>query len=114
LSIHDISNHIDLTQESCCFKSFVDKPKQDSISSQPLGLDQYQIFENHIDNLTSCHFNELELEYECDSEPQFCDSVSIFESILSHVFVTIWTTFLISIDSYAREIDPSDSHKHPS
>ena len=31
------------------FKKKFDNSNQDSISSQPLELDQYQIFENHID-----------------------------------------------------------------
>ena len=55
----DISNSIDLSQESCCFGN------QDSISSHNLELDQYPIF----DKLESYHFNEIELEYESDQDP---------------------------------------------
>ena len=51
---------------------------QDSISSQNLDLDQYQ----PIDKLASFHFSEIEIEHECDSDSQLCDSVPIFESIL--------------------------------
>ena len=62
-----ISNPIDLAQDSCYFRN------QDSISSQQLKLNQYQSF----NKLTSFLFNEIELECECDSYPQLCDSVSI-------------------------------------
>jgi len=74
LTILDISNPIDLAQESWCFGSF----NQNSISSQPLELDQYQSFENRIDNLASYHFNEIELEHSCDPDPQFGDSILFF------------------------------------
>ena len=73
LTIPDISKAIDLTQESWYSESF----NQDSVSSQPLELDQYQSFENHINNLTSYHFSEIKLEHECDPEPQFSNSVPI-------------------------------------
>ena len=43
--------------------------------------DQYQ----PIDKLVSFHFNEIELEHECDSDPQLCDLISIFESMLTLV-----------------------------
>jgi len=52
----DISNPIDLVQESCCFRN------QDSISAYPLELDQYSTF----DKLASYHFNKIELEHDCD------------------------------------------------
>jgi len=58
LTIHDISSDINKTQESWCLESF----NQDSISSN---LDQYQIF----DKLASYHFNEIELEHECHTDP---------------------------------------------
>jgi len=51
----DISNFIDLTQESCCFGN------QDSISPYAFALDQTLSFENHIDILTSYPFSEIEL-----------------------------------------------------
>ena len=54
---------------------------QDSVSPQNLELDQYQ----PIDKLASFHFNEIELEYECEPDPKLCDSISIFESMLTPV-----------------------------
>ena len=41
----DISNSIDLDQESCYFEN------QDSISAHLFELDQHQNFENHVDIL---------------------------------------------------------------
>ena len=35
--------------------------------------------------MASFHFNEIELEHECDPDPQLCDSISIFESMLTLV-----------------------------
>ena len=35
--------------------------------------------------MISFHFNEIELERECELEIQFCDSVLIFESMLTLV-----------------------------
>ena len=61
LTIPDTSSHIDENQESCYLEDF----DQDSISSQNLKLDQYQ----HIDELTSFHFNEITLDYECEPYP---------------------------------------------
>ena len=52
---------------------------QDSISPQNLELDQYQ----SVDKLESFHFNEIELEHECDPNPKSCDSISTFESMLT-------------------------------
>ena len=46
-----------------------------------LNFDQYQ----PIDKLASFHFNEIELEYECEPDPQLCDSILIFESMLTPV-----------------------------
>ena len=40
-----------------------------------------------IDELASFHFNEIELDYECEPDPQLCDSVSIFEYMLTPVFL---------------------------
>jgi len=37
--------------------------------------------------LTSYHFNEIELEHDCEPEPQFCDSILIFYLILTHVLL---------------------------
>ena len=54
---------------------------QDSISPHNFELDQYQ----PIDKLASFHFNEIELEDECDTDFQCCDSISLFESMLTPV-----------------------------
>ena len=51
------------------------------ISSHNHELDQYSSF----DKLASHHFNKIGLEYECDLDPQFCDSVPNFEFMLTHV-----------------------------
>ena len=40
-----------------------------------------------IDELASFHFNEIELDHECEPDPQLCDLVSIFESMLTPVFL---------------------------
>ena len=63
------------TKESWYLKDF----DQDSISPQNFELGHYQ----PIDKLTSFHFNEIELEYECEPDLQLCDSISIFESMLT-------------------------------
>ena len=73
------SSHIDENQESWYLEDF----DQDSISPQNLKVDQYQ----PIDELTSFHFNEIELDYECEPDPQLCDSVFISESMLTSVSV---------------------------
>ena len=59
------------------------------IQFQNLELNQYQ----PIDELASFHFNEIKLDYKCEPDPQFCDSVPIFESRLTPVFLPIWTNF---------------------
>ena len=38
--------------------------------------------------MVSFHFNEIELEDECDTDSQFCDSVPLFESMLTPVFLS--------------------------
>ena len=38
-----------------------------------------------MDKLASFHFKKIEFDYECDSDPQFHDSISTFESILTPV-----------------------------
>jgi len=78
-------SHIDENQESWYLEDF----DHDSISPQNLELYQYQ----PIDELASFHFNEIELDYECEPDPQLCDSVSIFESMLTPVSYPIWTNF---------------------
>ena len=62
LTNSDISNSIDLTQDSCCFGN------QESISAHSFELDQNQNFDNHIDILVSYLFPEIELEHEYDPE----------------------------------------------
>jgi len=107
LTILDTSSHIDENQESWYLEDF----DQDSISPQNLELDQYQ----PIDKLASFHFNDIELDYECEPDPQPCDSVPIFESILSLISLTDLDSFpeptliFISID---LETEPPilDSH----
>ena len=37
--------------------------------------------------MASFHFNEIELDHECEPDPQLCDSVSIFESMLTPVIL---------------------------
>jgi len=54
---------------------------------QHFELDYYHTFESPIDKLESFYFYEIELEQECDTS-QFCDSVSNFESILTHVLLS--------------------------
>ena len=75
----DISNFIDLTHESWCFKN------QDSISLNPFELDQNQHFENHIDILARYPFSKIELEYKCDLEPQLGNSIPLLDSILTPI-----------------------------
>ena len=41
-------------------------------------LDQFQT----LDKLASFPFNEIKLEFECDPDPQPCDSIFIFEFML--------------------------------
>ena len=84
---------------------------QDSISPQNLELDQYQ----PTDDLASFHFNEIELDYEYETDPQLCDSVFIFKSMLTPVFLPNLDQFFkptfipIPID-LERESPILDSH----
>ena len=66
-----------IVEESWYFEDY----DQDSISPQNFELDQYQT----IDKLASFYFNEIELEDECGTNFQCCDSVSLFESMLTLV-----------------------------
>ena len=75
MTIPDTSSHIDENQELWYLEDF----DQDSISPQNFKLDQYQ----PIDKFASFHFNEIELEHECDPDPKLCDSVPLFESMLT-------------------------------
>ena len=76
-TIPDSTNHID--EESWYHRDF----NQDSISPHNFELDQYQ----SIDKLVSFQFNEIELEDECDTYSQCSDSVSLFEFMLTPVFL---------------------------
>ena len=58
--------------------------------SHKLELDQYQ----PIDKLASFHFNKIELEYECDPDPQLCDSIPFFEAMLTLVSLPELDPFL--------------------
>jgi len=86
LTILDISSHIDKNQESWYLEDF----DQDSLSPQNFVLNQYQ----PIDEFASFYFNEIELDYECEPDPQLCDSVFIFESMLTPVFLPNLDQFL--------------------
>ena len=77
LTIPDTSSHIIENQESWYLEDY----DEDSISPQNFELDQYQ----SIDKLVSFHFNEIKLEDECDTNSQYCDSVPLFESMLTLV-----------------------------
>ena len=74
-TILDIFNQLDRNQESWCLENF----DQDSISSHQFELDQSQ----PLDKLASFYFNEIELD--CETNPQFCDLVLNFESMLTPV-----------------------------
>jgi len=65
----NISNSIDLTQDSCYSRN------QDSILAHPSDLDQTSNIENPIDILASYHFPKIELEHEYDPELQLGNSI---------------------------------------
>jgi len=75
LTIPDSPSHIN--EESWNLGDF----NQDSISPHNFELDQYQ----RNNELASFQFNEIELEEECDTDSQYYDSVSLFESMLPPV-----------------------------
>ena len=68
---------IHINEESWYLEDYV----QDSISLQNFELDQYQ----PIDKLVNFYFNEIELEDEFDTNFQCCDSISLFEFILTPI-----------------------------
>ena len=43
--------------------------------------------------MVSLHFNEIELEYECEPDPQPYDPVPIFESMLTPISLTDLDSF---------------------
>ena len=67
--------------------------------------------------MTSFHFNEIELEHECDPNPQLCDSIPIFEFMLTPVSVPKLDSFpeltLIPV-SIDLEIEPPPLDSHTS
>ena len=62
-TIPDCSSHIDENQEIWYLEDF----DQNLILPQNIKLDQYQ----PIDKMASFHFNEIELEHECDPTHNF-------------------------------------------
>ena len=82
-----ISNSIDWTQELCYFGN------KASISSYSFELDQNQNFENHIDILASYPFSRIELELERDPDPPVDNFISLFDSIMTPVFLPIFFIF---------------------
>jgi len=81
--IPDSPNHID--EESWYLGYF----NQNSISPHNFELDRYL----PINKLASFYFNEIKLEDECDADFQCCDSVLLFESMLTLVSLPIWIQF---------------------
>jgi len=85
-----ISNSIDLIQDSCYFEN------QDSISEHLIKLDQHQNIGNHNDIWTSYPFPKIELENECDHEPQHSNSIPLLDSILTPVSLPQFNSFFES------------------
>ena len=83
----DISNSIDLDQDSCCFGN------QDSISAHQFELDQHQILENYIDMLAEYQFPEIEIEHECDLEAQIDNSIILLDSMLTLISLPNFNPF---------------------
>ena len=75
MTIPDTSNHIDGNHESWYLEDYKIQFHHN------FELDQYQF----IDKLASFHFNEIELEDECDTNSQCYDSVPVFESMMTPV-----------------------------
>ena len=74
-------NSIDWTQESCYFGN------QDPILAHLLELDQTPSFESCIDILISYTFPEIEIKHKCDLEPHVGDSISLFDSVMTLIFL---------------------------
>ena len=106
-----ILNSTDWTQESCYFGN------QDSISVNPLKLDQTPRFENHIDILASYPFSEIELELESNPESEVGNFTSFFDSIMTAVslpdFFSIPESTMNSVPVH-REIESPISYDHTS
>jgi len=90
-----------------CLENF----NQDSISSYHIELDQYQT----IHKVASFHFNKIKLDCEYDTDPQFCNLVPPFESMLTSVSLSDLdpilepTLILVPID-FEHESPILDSH----
>ena len=86
LTIPNTSSHINENQESWFLEDF----DQDSIWAQNFELGQYQT----IDELASFHFNEIELDYECEPDPNFVIQFSFSNLCWLRYSYPIWTNFL--------------------
>ena len=86
LTIPDNSSHIDENKESWNLEDF----DQESISLHRIEFDQFQT----LDKLESFPFNDIELECKCDHDPQPCDSISIFDFMLTPVSLPNLDKFL--------------------
>ena len=60
---------------------------------QQIKLDQFHTFKCPIDKLANSHFYKIELNKECDFDPQICDPVQIPESILTPVSLPHFNPF---------------------
>jgi len=78
-----IPNSTNWTQESCHFGNPI------SISSYQPEFDQHQ----PLDILASYHFPEIELELESGPESHGGDSISLFDSIMTPVFLPDFSLF---------------------
>ena len=59
--------------------------------------DQFHTFECPIDILASSHFYEIELNKDCDFDPQICDPVQIPISILTPISLPNLSNILESV-----------------
>ena len=64
---------------------------------QQIELNQFHTFECPIDILASSHFYEIELNKDCDFDPQICDPIQILESILTPVLLPNLSNILESV-----------------
>ena len=76
-NILELTNQIDRNQELWCLEDL----DQDSILSHQRELDKSQL----LNKLASFNFNEIELDCECEPDPQLCDLIPNFESMLTLV-----------------------------
>jgi len=109
LTIFDSPSPIDETYESWCLEDLY----QHSISSYQCELDQSQ----PLDKLASFNFNEIELDCEYEFNPQLCDLILYFESMLTSVSLPnldpILELTLIPVPLYYEIGSPSlDSRIH--